>query len=152
MTTQSLASRKKLIQLASPWFVPAGLVLCWQICAASGLIPHRVLPSPAEVLQAGFHLTVTGELPLHLWESFQRALAGLVLGGIIGFVFGLLNGLFGPANRLFDSSLQMLRGRAKAGTRFRESCRVRRGAYACLEQGVRWSPGVTCFGFSGGTW
>ena len=109
MASELFASRKKLIQLASPWFVPAGLVVCWQIFAASGLIPHRVLPAPAEVLQAGFHLTVTGELPLHLWESFQRASAGLVLGGIIGFVFGLLNGLFGPANRLFDSSLQMLR-------------------------------------------
>ena len=46
---------------------------------------------------------------MHLWESFQRALAGLFIGGAIGFAFGLLNGLVGPANRLFDSSLQMLR-------------------------------------------
>jgi ABC-type nitrate/sulfonate/bicarbonate transport system ATPase subunit len=62
-----------------------------------------------EVVQAGFHLTLTGEMPMHLWESFQRAIVGLMIGGSIGFVFGLLNGLVGPADLLFDSSLQMLR-------------------------------------------
>jgi sulfonate transport system permease protein len=109
MSASAITYRNRLVQLAAPWLVPLGLLLVWQIFAGSGLIPHRVLPSPTEVLQAGFHLTLTGELPLHLWESFQRALGGLVIGGTIGFVFGLLNGLIGPANRLFDSSLQMLR-------------------------------------------
>jgi sulfonate transport system permease protein len=109
MTTGSLVYRNRLIGLAGPWLVPVCLLLVWQAFAGTGLIPHRVLPSPVEVLQAGFHLTLTGELPTHLWESFQRALAGLLIGGAIGFAFGLLNGLVGPANRLFDSSLQMLR-------------------------------------------
>jgi sulfonate transport system permease protein len=109
MAAESLGYRKRIIQLASPWLVPVGLLLVWQTFAGTGIIPHRVLPSPVEVLQAGFHLTLTGELPTHLWESFQRAFAGLFIGGAIGFAFGLLNGLIGPANRLLDSSLQMLR-------------------------------------------
>jgi sulfonate transport system permease protein len=109
LATESLEYRKRWIEIASPWLVPLGLLLVWQAFAGTGIIPHRVLPSPIEVLQAGFHLTLTGELPTHLWESFQRALAGLLIGGAIGFAFGLLNGLVGPANRLFDSSLQMLR-------------------------------------------
>jgi sulfonate transport system permease protein len=67
MTTGSLAYRNRLIRLAAPWLVPIGLLLFWQICAASGLIPHRILPSPVEVMQAGFHLTITGEMPAHLW-------------------------------------------------------------------------------------
>jgi sulfonate transport system permease protein len=104
-----LSYRVRLIKLAAPWLVPLSLVLAWQIFAASGLIPHRILPSPVEVMQAGFHLTVTGEMPAHLWESFQRAVIGLLIGGAIGFVFALLNGLFGPAHLVFDSSLQMLR-------------------------------------------
>jgi sulfonate transport system permease protein len=109
MAAQSLDYRKRIVQLAAPWLVPLGLVLTWQIFAVSGLIPHRILPSPVEVMQAGFHLTVTGEMPAHLWESSQRAVIGLLIGGTIGFVFALLNGLFGPAHLVFDSSLQMLR-------------------------------------------
>jgi sulfonate transport system permease protein len=109
MTTGSLAYHNRLIRLAAPWLVPIGLLLFWQIFAASGLIPHRILPSPVEVMQAGFHLTVTGEMPAHLWESSQRAVIGLLIGGTIGFVFALLNGLFGPAHLVLDSSLQMLR-------------------------------------------
>ena len=109
MTAGLSVRRDRVIRWVLPWFVPLGLIACWQVFAATGLIPHRILPSPIEVVQAGIHLTSTGELPLHLWESSQRALSGLLIGGIIGFSFGLLNGIFGPANRFFDSSLQMLR-------------------------------------------
>src|SRR5258708_12683686 len=109
MAAESQIYRNRLIRLAGPWLVPLGLIIVWQVFAGSGLIAHRILPSPLEVMQAGFHLTLTGEMPMHLWESFQRAFAGLVIGGTIGFVLGLLNGLVGPANLLFDSSLQMLR-------------------------------------------
>src|ERR1700750_679537 len=109
MTTGFLAYRNRLIRLTAPWLVPIGLLLFWQIFAVSGLIPHRILPSPVEVMEAGFHLTVTGEMPAHLWESSQRAVIGLLIGGTSGFVFALLNGLFGPAHLVFDSSLQMLR-------------------------------------------
>ena len=107
MAAEYLNHHNRLIRLAAPWLVPIGLLLFWQIFAASGLIPHRILPSPVEVMQAGFHLTVTGEMPAHLWESSQRAVIGLLIGGTIGFVFALLNGLFGPAHLVFDSSLQM---------------------------------------------
>ena len=109
MVAESQGYCSRLFRLAGPWLVPLGLIIVWQIFAGSGLIPHRILPSPLEVMQAGFHLTLTGEMPMHLWESSQRALVGLVIGGTIGFVLGLLNGLVGPANLLFDSSLQMLR-------------------------------------------
>src|SRR5580693_9764752 len=109
MAAESQVYRNRLIRLAGPWLVPLGLLIVWQIFAGSGLIPHRILPSPLEVMQAGVHLTLTGEMPMHLWESSQRALFGLGIGGTIGFVLGLLNGLVRPANLLFDSSLQMLR-------------------------------------------
>jgi hypothetical protein len=58
---------------------------------------------------AGIHLTQTGELPLHLFESFRRAATGLLVGGSIGFLLGLLNGLSVLADRVLDSSVQMMR-------------------------------------------
>jgi sulfonate transport system permease protein len=94
---------------ALPWILPITLLLVWQAVCQFGFISVKVLPAPLAVLEAGIHLTQTGELPLHLAESFKRAVAGLAVGGSIGFFFGLLNGLSRWGNSLFDSSLQMVR-------------------------------------------
>ena len=92
-----------------PWVLPFILLAVWQGLSSAGILASRVLPSPVAVLAAGFHLTQTGELPLHLFESFQRAATGLMIGGSIGFLLGLLNGLSTVADRLLDSSVQMVR-------------------------------------------
>ena len=60
-------------------------------------------------VEAGWRLTRSHELPLHLWESTKRALLGLTIGGSLGLALGFLNGLSPWADRLFDSSIQMLR-------------------------------------------
>lgn len=92
-----------------PWLVPIILLLLWQIAASAGWLSTRVAPSPAAVLEAGWTLVQTGELFRHLWASFVRALTGFLIGGIIGLAFGLLNGGFGIFERLFDTSIQMIR-------------------------------------------
>jgi len=92
-----------------PWLVPIILLLMWQIAASAGWLSTRVAPSPAAVLEAGWTLVQTGELFRHLWASFVRALTGFLIGGIIGLAFGLLNGGFGIFERLFDTSIQMIR-------------------------------------------
>ena len=78
-------------------------------CRAWRLIPARVLPAPTACVAAGWHATVSGELPRNIWVSFWRAIVGLVLGGGIGFVLGLANGLSQRSERIFDSTLQMIR-------------------------------------------
>ncbi|MEQ4617552.1 MAG: aliphatic sulfonate ABC transporter permease SsuC [Corticimicrobacter sp.] len=92
-----------------PWLVPIILLLLWQVAASAGWLSTRVAPSPAAVLEAGWTLVQTGELFRHLWASFVRALTGFLIGGIIGLAFGLLNGGFGIFERLFDTSIQMIR-------------------------------------------
>lgn len=81
----------------------------WQSLSSAGILLSRVLPSPASVLLAGIHLTQTGELPLHFFESFRRAVTGFLIGGLTGFGLGLLNGLCALADRLLDASVQMVR-------------------------------------------
>jgi sulfonate transport system permease protein len=61
------------------------------------------------VLKAGWRLTLTGELPRNIWVSFLRAMAGLAVGGGIGFALGLANGVSKWSDRLTDSTLQMVR-------------------------------------------
>jgi sulfonate transport system permease protein len=92
-----------------PWVLPVLLVTSWQIFSQAGAISPRVLPSPLSVIESSIRLTKTGELPLHLAESFKRAASGLVIGGLLGFLFGLFNGLSDWARSLFDSSVQMIR-------------------------------------------
>ncbi len=91
------------------WIVPLAIVLIWQIACEAGLVPARVLPAPSEVVLAGWKLSLSGELARNIWVSFWRAAAGFVIGGGIGFAFGLANGLSELSNKLTDTTLQMVR-------------------------------------------
>ena len=104
-----MSSRRWAQQRVLPWVVPLGLVLLWQAAASLGYLSSRILPAPLEVLNAGYSLSVSGELFTHLWASFQRALWGFIIGGSIGLALGLLNGGFRWAECLFDTSIQMIR-------------------------------------------
>jgi sulfonate transport system permease protein len=91
------------------WIVPLAIVLIWQIACEAGLVPARVLPAPSEVALAGWKLSLSGELARNILVSFWRAAAGFVIGGGIGFAFGLANGLSELSNKLTDTTLQMVR-------------------------------------------
>lgn len=92
-----------------PWALPVFVLALWQISAAAGWLAEGFLPAPAAILKAGWKLTMSGELPYNLWVSAQRALAGLIVGGSLGFGFGLSNGLSRFSERLTDSTIQMVR-------------------------------------------
>ncbi len=92
-----------------PWAVPLGLLGAWQAASGLGALPTLVLPAPSAVLGAAARLTRSGELPANLLVSAARALAGLLLGGGLGFALGLANGVSRWSEALTDSSLQMLR-------------------------------------------
>ena len=91
------------------WFVPLAIVLLWQAASAAGLVPARVLPAPSDVALAGWKLLRSGELERNIWVSFWRAGTGFVIGGGIGFAFGLANGLSPLSGKLTDTTLQMVR-------------------------------------------
>lgn len=100
---------KKDWSSAFSWFIPVVLLLVWQVLSAGKLIAENVLPSPAAVIETGIRLTKNGELPNNLGISLFRAMMGFIIGGITGFVLGLCNGFFKLSDKLFDSSIQMLR-------------------------------------------
>src|SRR5919201_1412294 len=71
-----------------PWIVPLAIILIWQAASVGGLVPARVLPAPSDVARAG---------------------VGFLIGGGIGFGFGLANGLSQLSSKLTDTTLQMVR-------------------------------------------
>jgi sulfonate transport system permease protein len=93
----------------SQWVLPAAILGVWQVLSMIGVIPVRVLPAPTEVLAAGWKLLLSGELVKNIWVSFWRAIVGFAIGGGIGFVLGLANGLSRRSERYLDSTLQMIR-------------------------------------------
>ena len=101
--------RRASLANVAPWVLPAALLAVWQAASAAGLLSDAVLPSPIAVVRAGWTLTLTGELPHHMMVSTLRALAGLAVGGGIGFAFGLANGVSRRSDGLTDTALQMAR-------------------------------------------
>src|SRR5258708_5248057 len=90
------------------WIVPLAIVLIWPIASETGLVPARVLPAPSDVALAGWKLLLSGELARNIWVSFWRAATGFVIGGSIGFAFGLANGLSQLSHKLTDTPLPMV--------------------------------------------
>lgn len=100
---------RRIWDAALPWLVPLGLIGLWQMSSAYGWLPRTVLPAPSEVVAAALRLGADGTLGENLLVSFVRALAGLLVGGAIGFSLGLLNGLSRLGETLLDPTLQMIR-------------------------------------------
>jgi sulfonate transport system permease protein len=100
---------KRILAGLVPWLLPIALVIVWEIAARTGLLSARVLPAPSATALAFWDTLRSGALGHHVWISTERALLGLAIGGSFGFVLGLLNGVFPVAERVLDSSLQMLR-------------------------------------------
>lgn len=92
-----------------PWLVPLLLLISWQFLSSIGVIPKRILPAPMEVIQAAQTLMSSGELYEHITVSLGRALFGFFIGGLIGFLLGIFNGISRYSELLFDTSVQMLR-------------------------------------------
>jgi sulfonate transport system permease protein len=94
---------------AVPWLLPLILVAGWEFAADTGLLSSRVLPAPSAVALAFWQTWQDGTLASNVETSALRAVKGLLIGGSLGFAFGVLNGLWRPAEILLDSTLQMLR-------------------------------------------
>ncbi len=93
----------------APWALPIVLLVVWEIAARTGLVTARLVPAPTTIAAAFWRLLLDGSLLFHTLASTQRALIGLAIGGGLGFVAGVLNGLWKPAETLTDSTLQMVR-------------------------------------------
>ncbi|WP_442497997.1 ABC transporter permease subunit [Methylobacter sp. sgz302048] len=106
---QLLPGRSKLIGRISGWFLPVFLIVAWCIAAQNSWISSRILPAPFDIVNSAVNLTASGELAKNILASAERASWGLLIGGSIGFLLGLLNGLFRTAERFLDTTVQMVR-------------------------------------------
>lgn len=91
------------------WVVPVSLIILWEVVAQARLAPSRVVPPPSQVLKAFLRMAQSGEIWTHLGVSFRRAGLGFFIGGSVGLLLGVLNGVSRVFEVLLDSPLQMVR-------------------------------------------
>ena len=101
--------KNSYFQQIIPWIVPIVLLVSWQFLVQVGWLSTRILPAPTGILSAGIRLAITGELFHHIGISSLRAIVGFTIGGGIGLALGFLNGIFPIAEKLLDTSVQMIR-------------------------------------------
>ena len=109
MSARFAARLRGALPRGIPMAVPIIVLLGWQAGGDLGWIDPDVLPAPIAVARAGWHSLLSGELLRNVEISAWRAAVGFAIGGGIGFTFGLLNALSGLAEKLTDSTLQMVR-------------------------------------------
>lgn len=111
ITTPEAARRHWRLPMAQllPWLLPVTFLALWQLSVSSGLITSSLVPSPWAVFQDGVDLWQAGTLPTNISISLYRATVDFVIGGGLGFLLGLLNGLSKRSRALLDTPLQMLR-------------------------------------------
>lgn len=103
------ARLKRLAANGVGWILPALLIVGWEIAARLGELPPTILPAPSDVVAALWKLTLSGEIFRNIGVSAWRALTGFAIGGSIGFLLGLANGLSSRSRELSDTTLQMVR-------------------------------------------
>jgi sulfonate transport system permease protein len=104
-----VTDRNSYLNRFLPWLVPCCAVALWQACSSLDIISSRTFPAPSQVLTVAFNMTRSGEIFRHLAVSTARAAAGFLVGGLAGFVLGLLNGVSDTSARLLNTTLQMIR-------------------------------------------
>ncbi|MFI0444047.1 ABC transporter permease [Actinomadura sp. 6N118] len=88
---------------------PLVLLILWQAASSAGVLPERLLPSPATVADAAVTLTADGTLVEAVTVSLRRAVLGFLAGAGAGLTLALLAGLSRAGEGVVDPPLQMLR-------------------------------------------
>jgi len=95
----------KIIQ----WCIPAFLIILWIFMSQAGLLKTSLFPGIGKVCRTFLRMMGDGLLADYLFISAKRAFTGFFLGGSIGFLLGLSNGLSRRSDIFLDTTLQMFR-------------------------------------------
>lgn len=84
--------------------LPIAAIILWWAAAAFGLVNSALLVAPGKVLATAMDQIVTGKIWLALGASLARELTGFAIGSVAGLVLGGLLGFLPLFNRLVGPS------------------------------------------------
>lgn len=121
MTTITLAKNKEKpikrkkrastrgIILFRAFFLPAVVLIVWEVLTRINFIPTLLFSSPSLILTRTIELIASGKLWEHLQISLIRALLGFLLGGGLGLMFGIIVGMNSKSEHYLNPTFQMIR-------------------------------------------
>ena len=97
--------------------LPLAILALWSALTDGGLVPKYLLPTPGQVVHAGWEFVVggaateaySGSFLKHFWASFQRVLAGFAIGSGVGIPLGVILGYHRGLARYIEPTLQLTR-------------------------------------------
>src|SRR4051794_25135994 len=88
---------------------PLLILALWCAASGSGLLDPRMLSAQWTVVATAGDLIASGELPRHVLASLQRAVAGFLIGGVVGTVLAVTAGVSRVGEALIDGPVQIKR-------------------------------------------
>lgn len=88
---------------------PVALLVLWQVLGAVGLLPSRILASPAQIAVTAFDMLRTGDLLVGIAVSLARVAAGFAIALAAGVGLALVSGLSRMGETVVDPPLQMFK-------------------------------------------
>lgn len=79
-------------RLAWRLWLPAVLVILWQLACSAGLLNPLFVPAPSTLLPAAARMAASGELARNVGATLGRMGAGFLIGSVFGLGTGLLMG------------------------------------------------------------
>ncbi|MGF7048076.1 sulfonate transport system permease protein [Paenibacillus sp. DS2015] len=90
-------------------FLPALVLIIWEVLTRIEFLPPLLFSSPSLILSRTIELAVSGSLWDNMQISLIRALLGFLLGGGLGLLFGILVGMNSKSEHYLNPTFQMIR-------------------------------------------
>jgi sulfonate transport system permease protein len=98
---------RKGYEVLLQWLLPFLLIIAWQIATSTGT--STIIPSPVKVFDRAVSMIKNGQLLEYTAVSAKRALIGFLIGAGVGFLLGLMNGMWRLMDITLNTTIQMLR-------------------------------------------
>jgi len=99
----------KILHKIVPCILPILILVLWEVGVNTGHVSRVLFPKPTKLFETFIKLVSTGKLWKNLSVSFTRVGEGFLIGSVLGIVFGLLLGLWKPAQRFFSGLFGIIR-------------------------------------------
>lgn len=90
------------------YIVPIFLLLLWELLVWKKYFPPSLSTSPHQILIKLFNLALSGTIILHTIYSLGRLILGVLIGTVFGVMSGLLLGQFEKAEKIFSGTMIFL--------------------------------------------